>query len=58
MARLCRIHLTGLGRESARFNPLTADLRDQRTGTPQDAVIWLRNGGGKGKRTGKSTMRG
>ncbi len=47
MARLCRIHLTGLGRESARFNPLTADLRDQRTGTPQDAVIWLRNGGGK-----------
>lgn len=47
MARLCRIHLTGLGRESARFNPLTADLRDQRTGAPQDAVIWLRNGGGK-----------
>ena len=39
--------MTGVGRESARFNPLTIDLRDQQTGGAQDSVIWLRNGGGK-----------
>ncbi len=47
MARLCRIHIAGAGRESARFNPLTVDLRNPQTGSAQDSVIWLRNGGGK-----------
>lgn len=47
MARLCRIHVAGIGKEGARFNPLTVDLRNPENGTPQDSVIWLRNGGGK-----------
>ena len=47
MARLCRIHVVGVGKESARFNPLTIDLRNPQSGAPQDSVIWLRNGGGK-----------
>ena len=47
MARLCRIHLTGLGLAAARFNPLTIDLRDPKAGEAQDSVLWLRNGGGK-----------
>ncbi|HEY5706185.1 MAG TPA: hypothetical protein VIS96_11490 [Terrimicrobiaceae bacterium] len=47
MARLCRIHVMGVGKESARFNPLTIDLRNPQNDAPQDSVIWLRNGGGK-----------
>lgn len=47
MARLCRIHVAGVGKEGARFNPLTVDLRNLQDGSPQDSVIWLRNGGGK-----------
>src|SRR5258706_7067403 len=47
MARLCRIHVVGVGKESARFNPLTIDLRNPQNGASQDSVIWLRNGGGK-----------
>jgi hypothetical protein len=47
MAKLCRIHVVGIGKESARFNPLTIDLRNPKDDCPQDSVIWLRNGGGK-----------
>ncbi|RRJ96195.1 hypothetical protein Ga0100231_019945 [Opitutaceae bacterium TAV4] len=46
MARLNRLHLTGLGLDSARFNPVTLDFRDA-TGAPTHTVMWLRNGGGK-----------
>jgi len=47
MARLCRVHIAGMGKEGARFNPLTVDLRSPQNASPQDSVIWLRNGGGK-----------
>jgi hypothetical protein len=46
MARLARVHLAGLGTDSARFNPVTLDFRDPQ-GRANHAVMWLRNGGGK-----------
>ncbi|MDR1283973.1 MAG: hypothetical protein LBK99_24620, partial [Opitutaceae bacterium] len=46
MARLNRIHITGLGLDAARFNPVTLDFRDAGA-TPAHTIIWLRNGGGK-----------
>ena len=46
MARLRRIHLTSVGHKDARFFPVTIDLRDE-LGSGSDAVLWLRNGGGK-----------
>lgn len=46
MARLARIHFAGLGTDSARFNPVTLDFRDQHSKAGH-AVMWLRNGGGK-----------
>jgi hypothetical protein len=46
MARLRRIHLTSVGHKDARFFPVTIDLRDA-FGAGSDAVLWLRNGGGK-----------
>lgn len=46
MARLARVHFAGLGTDSARFNPVTLDFRDQH-GKAGHAVMWLRNGGGK-----------
>lgn len=46
MARLRRIHLASIGHKDARFFPLTIDLRDE-LGSGSDAVLWLRNGGGK-----------
>ena len=47
MARLCRVHLAGMGEACARFHPLTLDFRHKQASAPQDSVIWLRNGGGK-----------
>ncbi len=47
MARLCRVHLAGMGEACARFHPLTLDFRHTDTGAAQDSVLWLRNGGGK-----------
>ncbi len=47
MAKLCRFYVSGAGNESARFNPLIIDLRDRHEWKPQNAIVWLRNGGGK-----------
>jgi len=46
VARLRRIHLASVGHKDARFFPVTIDLRDE-FGSGSDAVLWLRNGGGK-----------
>lgn len=45
MAKLLRVHLVGVGHHEARFHPLS--LRFDRAGLPLDAVVNLRNGGGK-----------
>ncbi len=46
MARIRRIHFSGLGHRDARFPALTLDLRDS-SGHPVDTVIWAENGTGK-----------
>jgi hypothetical protein len=46
MAKLCRIHFSGMGNSAARLNPVTLDFRG-REGEPTHTVLWLRNGGGK-----------
>ncbi len=45
MAKLHRIHLVAVGHHEARFHPLS--LRFDHQGVPMDAVMNLRNGGGK-----------
>ena len=46
MPRLCRMRLSSIGHDSARFDDLTLDFTD-RQGRPTNSVLWLRNGGGK-----------
>ena len=46
MPRLCRMRLSSIGHDSARFDDLTLDFTD-RKGRPTNSVLWLRNGGGK-----------
>jgi hypothetical protein len=43
---LARVFMRGVGPASARFDPLTVDLRGSDSG-PEHSVLWLRNGGGK-----------
>jgi hypothetical protein len=46
MPRLCRMRLSSIGHDSARFDDVTLDFTD-RQGRPTNSVLWLRNGGGK-----------
>ena len=46
MPRLCRLRLSSIGHDSARFDDVTLDFTD-RQGRPTNSVLWLRNGGGK-----------
>ena len=46
MPRLCRMRLSSIGHDSARFSDVTLDFTD-RHGRPSNSVLWLRNGGGK-----------
>ncbi len=46
MPRLCRMRLSSIGHDSARFDDLILDFTD-RQGRPANSVLWLRNGGGK-----------
>jgi hypothetical protein len=45
MAKLTRIYTSGIGAKVARFSPLMVDFRNRQW--PDDAIVWLRNGGGK-----------
>jgi len=45
MAKLTRIYTSGIGAKVARFSPLMLDFRNGQW--PDDAIVWLRNGGGK-----------
>ncbi len=47
MLQLARVHLQGLGPPDARFDPLTLDLREEKSRRPGHSVVWLANGGGK-----------
>ncbi|MFI5867868.1 hypothetical protein [Streptomyces sp. NPDC051546] len=46
MLRLRRIRLENIGHQDARFNATLLDCTDPR-GQSSDAIMWLRNGGGK-----------
>jgi len=46
MPKLNRIYTSGIGTKVARFSPLTVDFRDNNK-SPDDTIVWLRNGGGK-----------
>jgi hypothetical protein len=46
MAKLTRIYTSGIGAKVARFSPLLVDFRNGKQ-QPDDAIVWLRNGGGK-----------
>ncbi|HEY1155167.1 MAG TPA: hypothetical protein VGE95_02605, partial [Arthrobacter sp.] len=46
MLRLRRIRLENIGHKDARFNGTVLDITDL-NGQISDAIIWLRNGGGK-----------
>lgn len=46
MPRLARLRLISIGNVEARFEDLTLNFCDG-AGTPDDAVVWLRNAGGK-----------
>jgi len=45
MAKIARIYTSGIGAKVARFSPLMVDFRNGQW--PDDAIVWLRNGGGK-----------
>src|SRR4051812_8582211 len=47
MPRLARLRLVNIGHPNARFDDLTLDFRSHDLALPTDAILWLRNGGGK-----------
>jgi hypothetical protein len=47
MYQIGRIHLSSVGPEGARFDPLTLDLTRSDGTIAMDTILWLENGGGK-----------